>query len=90
MLHEWLHIDFGSAEICSQGCMSIPAQAKSDNHRCSQLYIGSDQYLLVGVPKAPEKVVTYKAGRAKLLAEVIIYGSPTRGADLASKNSECI
>ena len=36
------------------------------------------------------KVVTYKAGREKLLAKITIYDTPTRGADLASKNSECI
>lgn len=70
MLHEWLHFDWGSAVVCSQGC--------------------DDQQLMIAVPKAPQKVVAYKAGRAKLLAEIIVYGTPTRGAELASKNSECM
>ena len=90
MLHEWFHIDWGSAVICSQGCMSCPAQVKVENNPCSQLYTGTDQYLLIGYLKAPQKVITYKAGRAKLLAQITVYGTPTRGADLASKNSECI
>lgn len=90
MLHEWLHFDWGSAVVCSQGCAYLPAQAMSGSHPCSRLFIGDDQQLMIAVPKAPQKVVAYKAGRAKLLAEIIVYGTPTRGAELASKNSECM
>lgn len=46
---------------------------------------------MIGVPKAPQKVSVYKAGRAKLLAQIVNYDPrQPQGPELASKNSEFI
>lgn len=77
--------DWGSAVVCSQGCAYIPAEAISE---LPFLLTTSDRRGSATSDRRAQslkKVVAYKAGRAELLARIVLFGTPTQRAELPSK-----
>lgn len=76
MLHEWLHMDWGKAEICPGGGKLNVALAIIS---IINMILAFDHYMRIGPDH--EKVKIYKGEPAKMLANSDVHA--------AAKNSEC-